>query len=158
MLEKPDVQWHLLQRRISFKHFLWRHPWNLLKISWLVIIKTATIIKVIVVCNEIVMIYSFLLLLSVRQFTMILVGAWLASGQSLGPESFVLSTGKCDRLILRADGNIVVYQTYFEFINWSSNTANSGGNLLTLRANGSLVLTDKNMNEVWKLQVGASGT
>jgi O-glycosyl hydrolase len=67
--------------------------------------------------------------------------------------------GTGNRLILRADGNLVWYKGEIPYdIVWQSNTSGSGAKYFVLRDDGSVALFDGNNNEIWNHGIAGAST
>lgn len=75
----------------------------------------------------------------------------LANGASLTSGQSMVSRYNGYRLLLRADGNVVILNLKGTVI-WQSGTANSGGTRLTVGTNGNLTLTNAKAATVWQTQ------
>lgn len=66
----------------------------------------------------------------------------LFAGQSLYPGNSLVSANKIFRLTLNLNGDLVLYGNAYgrDVVMWSSNTANKGFNMVTMKSNGQLII------------------
>ena len=79
----------------------------------------------------------------------------LAAGQLMIPGQYLLSPNGLFALVFQADGNVVLYGSYYRPL-WSTDTSGSGAALLAMQASGDLVLSTAAGRQVWESATGGN--
>jgi hypothetical protein len=79
----------------------------------------------------------------------------LSSGQNLLPDQFLTSQNGQYRLIMQADGNLVVYNSSSQPL-WSSNTGGQAVRECLMQADGNLVIYKTNGQALWSSNTGGN--